>query len=236
MTSNKYDKLMTDALGIYKKRQLEAIPAENEIDYEFSEEFKKKSEKLIRRQEKAAWWFFQSTGKKAAAIIIAVIIGFTATLSIDAVREPIFNFFYKVFSTHTDIEYKRIDKKAITDYYTVPEVPEGYELSSDTSIHEIGTDLFWSNGKDFFVLAQGIGGSSSINTENGEVKELLVNGINTLFCNNGNTIFCLWFEHGYHFKLIYPAEIGEEYMYKVIGRLIEYDLSEVPSAFQENAD
>lgn len=225
MTNEKYDKLMLEALRLYKEQQLNTIPPENEIDYEFSEGFQKRAEKLIRKQERAVWQFFQHTGRKVAAVILALIIGLSATLSIDAVREPLFEFFYKIFSTHTEIEYDQNRYKKITEYYTLPEVPNSYKTTSDTFVDEYYSSIFWTNRDRQQINLQqaSVSYNNSINSEDGKLTEMLVNGINTLFCNNGHSFICTWSEHGYYFELVYPSDFGAEYMVEVIGKLVPAD-------------
>lgn len=225
MTNEKYDKLMLEALRLYKEQQLETIPSENEIDYEFSEGFQKRAEKLIRKQERAVWRFFQRTGRRAAAVILALIIGLSATLSIDAVREPIFEFFYRIFSTHTDIEYDQNNNKTIEEYYTLPQIPNGYKKTTDSLADKFSTCEFWTNGNRKQINLQQSSGTfnNSINSEGCKLTETLVNGINTLFCNNGHSFICTWSEHGYYFELVYPSDFGAEYMHKVIGKLVVAD-------------
>lgn len=62
---------------------------------------------------------------------------------------------------------------------------------------------------------------SSIDSEDSNVMEVTVNNTNTLYCNNGHSIICAWSEYGYYFELIYPSELGEKYMYNIIGKLEE---------------
>lgn len=222
MTNEKYDKLMLEALRLYKEQQLKSIPLEDEIDYEFSESFQKKIEKLIRKQKKAFWRFFQSAGRKAAAIILALIIGLSATLSIDAIREPIFEFFYRVFLTHTDIEYSQNSNKTITEYYTLSKVPDDYIRTADTFFNELSTYISWANntGKQIKLRQSSKNTSTNFDSEDGRVRETSINGINTLYCNNGSLIICTWTEYGYCFTLIYPSELEENFMYEVIGKLV----------------
>ena len=226
MTERKYDALMVEALKSYKAKQLASIPENDAVDYEFSEGFKRKMERLIRNQEKSYYKIINTTAKKAAIIIVSIILGLSATLTIDAIREPIFNFFYEIFSTHTDIKpfeshtSKKGDNK-IT-HYIVPDIPSDYE-KTETYIDELGLDIYWFN-KDrtksiSFSQYNLTGYDSSVNSENGGIKELIINDIGVLLCRNEHNYICTWLEHGYSFELIYPLEFGEKYAYEVVGKL-----------------
>ena len=230
MTNQNYDVLMTQALRLFKENQLKDIPPEEEIDYEFSQNFQKKLMKLMQKQENPVRRFFQSTGRKAAAIILALIIGFSATLSIDAVRQPIFNFFYKIFSTHTDVEFGQTENKTITTCYSIPRVPVGFTADPDTVCDEVYHEHMWINGNgeciDFtqICISSSVNSSLSIDSEKNGTKEISVNGIRTLFCDTGHSVICIWSENGYHFELVYPLNLGKEFMHEVIGKLVETDI------------
>ncbi|MGN0468451.1 MAG: hypothetical protein ACI4GY_06990 [Acutalibacteraceae bacterium] len=225
MTNEKYDKLLIGALCLYKEQQLEAIPSEDQIDYEFSQSFQKKIKKLIIKQENPVWQFFKSSGRKAAAIILAIIIGFTATLSIDAVRKPIFEFFYRVFSTHTDVSFGENSDNVITEFYTLPSVPAGYKPKGEPFFSENTSDIYWENSSNGLIyLSQFTDNASpTFDSEGAQTIEISVNGIGTLFIKNSYSIICTWSEHGNNFILSYPLQLGEEFMYETIGKLIEFE-------------
>ena len=218
MTERKYDALMVEALKSYKAKQLASIPENDAVDYEFSEDFKRKMERLIRNQEKSYYKIINTTAKKAAIIIVSIIIGLSATLTIDAIREPIFNFFYEIFSTHTDLYPCKTEDIV---YYTLPEIPTGFKQAKEI-LNEFGNDFEWFNDdqSEMISLVQSIfPPSASIDSENGGIKELIINDIGVLLCRNEHNYICTWLEHGYSFELIYPLEFGEEYAYKVVGKL-----------------
>ncbi len=223
MTNNKYDKLMIEALKRYKDTQLSSVPAENDIQYEFTQNFNRKMNKLIERQEKRNNKIFNNTAKKAATIILAIVMGLSLTLSIEAIREPIFKFFYEVFFNRTEINYNVDNDDTITTYYTLPIIPEGYVKTTDALINELGTDICWINENNKTInFKQSIANiDSSIDSEDSNVMEVTVNNTNTLYCNNGHSIIYAWSEYGYYFELIYPSELGEKYMYNIIGKLEE---------------
>lgn len=223
MVNNKYDNLMIEALKRYKDIQLSSIPAEDDIQYEFTQNFNRKMNKLIENQEKRHNKIFSNTAKRAATIIIAIIMGLSLTLSIDAIREPVFKFFYEVFFNHTKINYSTNKHQTIQVYYTLSAVPGDYTQSTISQYNEISADTIWSNtsGNTIYLLQSITNIDSSFDSEDANIKELSVNNINTLFCNNGHSIICAWSEYGYYFELIYPSEFGEKYMHNVIGKLEE---------------
>lgn len=96
-----------------------------------------------------------------------------ATLSIDAVRKPIFELFYRVFSTHTDVEYSDNTDDAITQYYTIAEVPNGYRQTEDAFFSELSSYIVWKNNTGSQIKLQQLltDASTVFDSENGKVEE-----------------------------------------------------------------
>lgn len=102
-----------------------------------------------------------------------------ATLSIDAVRKPIFEFFYRVFSTHNDVEYSDNTDDAITQYYTIAEVPNGYRQTEDAFFSELSSYIVWKNNTGSQIKLQQLltDASTVFDSENGKVEEKICNDI-----------------------------------------------------------
>lgn len=115
-----------------EEKLFHAYPEEGELVHEFSEEFEKKMEKLINRaRQKESFGIPVSTGKRIAAIIIAAMIGFlTASLSVEAVREKLFDFVKKVHEIYTETIYIVPEGKVGKFEPLYPDyIPRGYELT-----------------------------------------------------------------------------------------------------------
>lgn len=222
MTEKQYDDILKAGLILFKEKQLQSIPSEKEIDYEFSRKFKKKTEKLIRNYENSLWLSMQKTGRRVAVFIIALILSFTASLSIKAIREAVFDFFFRVFSDHTELTYAG-GKEGMTEYYILP-LPEGYsEMKEFTVIDEASAYFIYTNKIGLRIHFDQTKSSANylFDSQDAEVREIEVNGINVLYCNNQSDIFCYWTENGIQFSLIYSNALGEEYIHKVAGKLEE---------------
>ena len=55
-----------------------------------------------------------------------------------------------------------------------------------------------------------------------ELNETTINDTPCLTCANDKNYFCYWEFDEYRFELIYPLELGEEFMCEIVGKLIEY--------------
>ena len=128
------DEFLYQHMPSYEEKVLDAMPKEDEIDYEFSEEFEKKMEVLIRRaKQKEKYHLPVKTWQRvAAAIVIVFVAVMTITLSAKAVRKKLFDFIKNVYPTYTTTTYYS-DEEIVGEFRTLyPEyIPDGYELVTE---------------------------------------------------------------------------------------------------------
>ena len=84
--------------------------------------------------------------------------------------------------------------------------------------------MFWTNKKEQdIVFTQSITAiSSSLNSEHGKLNETIINNTPCLTCKNDTNYFCYWEFDGFRFELVYPIDLGEEYLREIIGKLVKY--------------
>ena len=70
-------------------------------EHEFSDKFNRKMKKLIARQKKQYFRFVSTAGRRAACIILAVVVISASALSVEAVRNAVYDFIIKIFSNHS---------------------------------------------------------------------------------------------------------------------------------------
>lgn len=126
-------------------------------EHEFSDKFNRKMKKLIARQKKQYFRFVSTAGRRAACIILAVVVISASALSVEAVRNAVYDFIIKIFSNHsvvttesgTDDGYPT----SIEEKYYISKLPAGFEQTqygeTDNSI-----SVFYSNGKKEFYLTR----------------------------------------------------------------------------------
>ena len=74
-----------------------------DVNAEFSEKFERKMDKLIRRRNKPYFNLICTGGRRAACIAAVVIILSASSLSVEAVREAVHDFFMSIFEDHTAV-------------------------------------------------------------------------------------------------------------------------------------
>ena len=147
---------LKDAFKEINSEELDNLNIPKE-DFEFSERYKKNMEKLLAKQRKPYFRYFNTAGKRAVACILIVAMLFASSMTIEAVREPVVEFFVNVYEKFAEIFFgdDEIENSPydIEEIYTLGYVPEGYEFVS-REIGEKQIKTIWSNGKSEIILYQ----------------------------------------------------------------------------------
>lgn len=197
------------------------IPKEDEIDHSFSKKYIDSKNKLLNKLEKPNCYFINSSVKKAATIAVTLLVLASSLISVDATRNTIVNFAFKIRDTYSQITSTESPVNAIKKYYSICS-PEGFTVEAATKNENTNT-IIWINDKDeTIVFSQDLKSTSTLfNSENGQLEETIINGIPCLTCKNNGSFFCYWDDDSYRFGLIYPENLLEEFMATVVGNLIE---------------
>lgn len=104
-----------------------------DVNAEFSEKFERKMDKLIRRRNKPYFNLICTGGRRAACIVAAIIILSASSLSVEAVREAVNDFFMSIFGDLTAVSVNNATEKdypaTIKEEYAISNLPDGFELS-----------------------------------------------------------------------------------------------------------
>lgn len=222
---NKYDDLMIQGLITLKNLEFAYVSDIENIDYVFSEKYIRHKEKLIKNLGRPYWKYVNTIAKKAAVIIVSLIIAFSSLMTVDAIREKFVSFVYKIYNTFTQISYNdTVDSNSIKTNYTFTNVPITYDKHS-TTLTESANSYYWIDKMDRFILLKQASKTETtqFNSEHGELFEKIINDTPCLICKDPNLYYCYWEFDGYRFELIYPLDLGEEFMSEVVGNLVEID-------------
>lgn len=170
-----------------------------------------------------------TVAKKAAIIILTLIIAFSSLITVDSIRERIVDFVVNVYKTFTEIESNYDSEKHLIDtYYTLDALPKDFHVSLAEQSAIMCTFL-WSNHKkqDISIIQSTLPFSHIFNSEEGDIIEVIINDTPCLVCKNDSDYFCYWEYDGYRFELIYPIDLGEEFMSEVVGKLVEFDPEDI---------
>lgn len=143
------------AQGMFDKiPDLSEIPPAQE---EFSAEHKAKMEKLFAKPQ---WYMvFCRIPKRVLIAALTIILVISIPLSVKAIREPMFNFFSRLFggertelfSSEKDAEDAQ--NKKIETYFNLYYIPDGFELVSEKKTDTLSY-FEYSNGNETFSFEQ----------------------------------------------------------------------------------
>lgn len=142
---------------------MEAILLNDE--HEFSDKHNKKMKKLIKRQSRPYFKLISTATRRAACIIVAMIVLSASALSVEAVRNAVYDFIIKIFSNHSVVTTESgTDDGYPTSFeekYYISQLPAGFKQTqygeTDNSI-----SVFYSNGKKGILFDQNVKGNHNI--------------------------------------------------------------------------
>ena len=199
--------ILSKAIGDAFEPQLdEFIDSVNfDINAEFSKKFERKMDKLIRRRNKPYFNLICTGGRRAACIAAVVIILSASSLSVEAVREAVHDFFMSIFEDHTAVSVNSDTEKdypaTIEEEYAISNLPDGFELSDyNRDSGTIFAAYFY--GDKYIFFDQFVHDSYLVNFDNEHSEleyytdesgqEYLIQSTNHDFCiswDNGEYIF-----------------------------------------------
>ncbi len=129
-------KKLYEALDVFVRQQNDLLPDEKELsEITLSDAFKDRIQKLLKRQKYGFFVLFGTAGRRVASILIAILVAAAVTtVSVEALRKPVMEFFTQVFERFTQIFF--VDDTPDTrmvemELYLPTHIPEGYELEQE---------------------------------------------------------------------------------------------------------
>lgn len=221
-----YNDLLKESLLEIKEEELEKIPEENEIEYEFSKDFIRWNKKLINKQQRF------TSGKTLKRVVVALITlscVFVVMRETNASKTRVSNITYKYIDKTTIELYVKGSYEIPTEAYVaydLPFIPKGFETDGSFPYNN-RTWRFYKEtdgNKSFhffqynYLIAGHIKEKTSIG--NNPVEHLEINFIEVIYTNFQDTARVYWTEHNCFFELRYPVEWGKEFLKDIVGNLV----------------
>lgn len=153
--------------------------------HQFSPEFERKMEKLIRKARRKEWREKHRKGIRQLAAIVAVVFlaGGILVTQVDAIRVPVMNVIITIGERCSEIGLQEPEKKQVVsgkyDDYLPQYILPGFCIESVTEeedlvrVHYVAED---ESGDFYSVTVAPVASSSSYDTEDAEVTEILIQG------------------------------------------------------------
>ena len=228
--TNKYDKLLIEGLTKLKELEFSNIPDADEIKHAFSEEYINSKEKLLNKLGHSYWKYINTIAKKVAVTIIVLIISLSSFMTVDAFREKVVDFIYKIYENFSIVlSNEENTDMSIRKYYSIIKIPSNYNLILSNYYSDKKLYILWANSQDYHItFTQNIlSDSNKFDSEHAILEESIINNTPCLTCKTNTDYFCYWEFDGYRFELVYPIDLGEEFMSEVVGNLVEIDPKEL---------
>lgn len=150
-----FDAMLEVACGeILEERvaEIDALPTEKHV---FPLEFEKKMNRLIRKQSQKNRSFLFAPGKIAGVVVLVILAGFMGIMSVEAIRNKVFNTYMDITGTHTKIVLGEEAGTEADGVLRPAYLPEGF---SETSISQttMGTIIRYDNETDDEIIFQQI--------------------------------------------------------------------------------
>ncbi len=226
--ANNYDELLKQGLIRLKEIEFSGVPKEEEIEHNFSDKYLKNKEKLLNKLSRSYWKYVNTIAKKVAVIIISFIIAFSSLMTVDAFRKSVIDFVITIFDSFSKVEQNFKVEETIYSYYSTNRLPSGYRKCISHRSKAVYFQV-WNNSNNEQISLNQVPADApnQFDSEHGELREVIINNAPCLICKTNADYFCYWEFDGYRFELIYPIDLGEEFMSEVVGHLVEVDPEEL---------
>ena len=180
-------------------------------------------------EKRKSFWHFDSIGVRAAGIAAAILIAFTCTMTVSAVRDPFVSFCMNAYEKYTELFFDASDiEKApstIETFYTLGFVPEGYELYSQSIEREATVSIWQKKDGNSIKLNQDIlTAVSTLDKEDRDIVSYNIEDIQILFKEKYGKKIYFWNTNEYQFQLyIVDEDISAEDGIELIRSIIKYE-------------
>ena len=215
------DEIFAIAVDEYEEELVSQIPADEDIEYEFSDNFNKKHEKMLKQYKVGKYKNYRSPAIKVATVIgLLVILSATVTLSIEAVRLKVFNFVIEKADEFAVINVREKNMENEAKQLSLEHLPDGFELIKEETIEEISS-VTYSNGDNYIKHEIfNLNGNTAVDVENAEFKEVEILGTSIIVSDKGDFSIFVWYD--------------ELYMYHVTSNLNHLDMQQILKNILQN--
>lgn len=194
------DEMLYKSCKKLEQHLLDNLPNESDIEYEFSNKFKRKMSKLIKYEKRNPIInSIYTYSKKTAIVFLIVATGlFTLTMSVEAVRLKVINVITEIYEEFTSIIFSKEDNSVSVDSKFKPAlpnyIPKGFK-EIDKVESPIGLFIVYENDEYLQIRysCDEISTNSIIlDTEDAIVEDINVNGYDAKYIVKDNIQQLLW--------------------------------------------
>lgn len=192
-------------------KQLAVYDSLPEVSGDCSPGFEKHMNRLIINRRKPYWKYMNSVAKRTVAVLVALLLLFSMSMSISAIREPVIEFMVNIYETFTGFfvgDNHAGVPDTIEKVYLITELPDGYVLNNQSK-NKLNIQTIWTDGENSIVFSQTTLNNSEvrIDTESNEYRTATVNNTTVYYVEKNGTRIVLWLTSEYSFSMVCPDEL-----------------------------
>lgn len=194
------------ALAEWNVREMEGIPPLEELEgaHTFSDNFEARMEKIIRRYRRRFVEGTNYTIRKSWIAAAILILALSLSMSVEASRKRIVQFFVEMFERYSDIRYDERDVRYAPDRireYREPDWGEEYEVVERTEEPFLYVKAYNVCEQATIIYRQRVVEETAgrVNTENIVLHEIeLMNNIKARYFNSNGVLVLIWTDEYYY--------------------------------------
>lgn len=198
-----------------------SFPLTDAENWEPSERFKRRMERLLRREKNPFRSLRGTALRRVAVTVCTLLILFSVTMGVEAIRKPIVEFFFSIFERYTEVTPGLPDDtdlpKEIKTKYTLTQIPEGYLLKQpmmDSRYFHLET--YTDSYGNKIVLSQYTPDSHfTLDTEGVVLQNIKVGNCAGYYFYLDNAVTLSWSTEDYLFTLKAPESFSIEELLKM---------------------
>ena len=171
----------------------------------FSERFERKMEKQIRARNSSYYPLIKTPARRLATILIVFLLTFSLSLSVSAIREPIFSALERITEKFTEIIFQNHNETRFVEY-EIGWIPDHY-TQTDAIQGGNAITVEWRYLDSYIQFEQLSHGNVRYNTEGVSVHHAEWANKKLSYFQKHNTYLFSWEEDGYLFSITCSADI-----------------------------
>ena len=172
----------------------------------FSERFERKMQKLIRVRNSAYYPLIKTPARKFATIMIAIFLMFSLSLSVSAIREPIFSAMERITAKFTEIVFPNKTETPFVEY-KFGWIPDNY-TQTFTVLTDNSVNTEWKYLDSYIYFEQTNFGNVQYNTEGVIIHHAEWANKRVSYYQKYNNYLFSWEENGYLFSLVCTTDLS----------------------------
>lgn len=198
-------------IGMYEVDYYSSIPL---AQHTFSDRFERKMEKQIRAQSSSYYPLIKTPARRLATILVVFLLTFSLSLSVSAIREPIFSALERITEKFTEIIFQNNNDTRFVEY-EIGWIPEQYIPTATIQVSNSIT-VEWRYLDSYIQFEQLSHGNVRYNTEGVSVHHAEWANKKISYFQKHNTYLFSWEEDGYLFSITCPADLPLEDIRRMI--------------------